>query len=376
MAKRKAKETAIVHKVKPIILLEDALRYYGPEPSWNDDEWNLANKSLIKSFNWYHYNMSEKMALASVEAFVTDKKDLQALRRLKPSEIPNRVSALSRMLLCGMKLNPAGEARHKALVQELVDLGHSKKEASQRPTVSVQSRAVQSAGRYIADLEDELDVLYRSNYKSEFKCYDWLSKAEVGPMVAKEIAAYYQPLLEELKLAVAKTDKDCTQGYATHSKAGMGRYIAFVQSIIDDCDKWSSNKRKQTVRKPRAKKTVTAAKQVDKLKYLKEDTDLKLASIDPSRIIGAAELWLYNTKNRMLQHYVAGQGGFAVKGTTLQNVDNSLSEMKKIRKPEIVSSFVDGGPKAITKQFNLLKVKPSKCNGRLNEFTLILRAIK
>jgi hypothetical protein len=131
------------------------------------------------------------------------------------------------------------------------------------------------------------------------------------------------------------------------------------------------------VRKPRKIRVAPAEKIVARMKFQKEDTSLKIVSIDPAKIIGARELWVFNTKYNILAHYVAEtDAGLSVKGTTLQNVSDS-SKQKKLRKPEqMLPGVLQGTSKAAERSFAGIKTKEGNPNGRINEFTVILRAIK
>lgn len=351
-------------------------KHVGAEPKWDK---KLKLGQVARAYNWYNYMLNDDLKLKIVLTQFTNKNDIAALKAV--NYIPTSLAAFIRMRENGYDASEAELDKHedrlKALVKAGKEILKQKQQQQVGPTVSIQARVESSAGRYIADLEDELDTFFNNKFKTEFKPYDWLSKKQLKPMVAQRVAEYYKPLLEEIELALSGKDKDIREGYATHTKAGMLRYKAFVNDIIEDCERWAVNAKKQVVRKPRKKKAISADKMVNKVKYQRADNDLKLTSIDPAKLVGASEAWLYNSKTRMLQHYVAiDRGGFTVKGTTLQNFDEKASFMKKMRKPETVSDYVDNGPKAVIKQFNALKVKPVPCNGRVNEFTLILRVVK
>jgi hypothetical protein len=99
-------------------------------------------------------------------------------------------------------------------------------------------------------------------------------------------------------------------------------------------------------------------------------------SIDPAKLVGATELWVFNTKYNVLAHYVAGNGGLSLKGTTLQNFNES-SLQKKLRKPtDVLPNITGSTAKAAERAFTSLKTKENAPNGRINEFCVILRAVK
>ena len=131
----------------------------------------------------------------------------------------------------------------------------------------------------------------------------------------------------------------------------------------------------KATRKIRTKKPMSADKQVAKVKYMKEDTNFKLVSINPVTIIGNIRLYTFNTKRRILSEYVTmDPKGFSIKGTTIQNFDKDQSRQVKLRKPDILQSVLKDRPTVVSKNWNeTIKTKSSLPNGRLNEDTILLR---
>ena len=128
----------------------------------------------------------------------------------------------------------------------------------------------------------------------------------------------------------------------------------------------------------RSKETI-----VKKLKYAVNFPELGLASLHPTDIVYANEVWVYNTKTRKVGVYKAKNidprnmqragTGIMVKGTTLQDFDEESSVQKTLRKPpEMIKNF-DGGKLKCKKSFEELTTTPTKLNGRFNEHTIILR---
>ena len=128
-------------------------------------------------------------------------------------------------------------------------------------------------------------------------------------------------------------------------------------------------------RSPRKAKAKTPEKLVKRLNYMQEFKDLKIKSIDPTDIIGATSLWVYNTKYRILTNYKSDTG-LSVKGSTLLNIsDDSVG--KKVRKPEmVVPTILSLGKVPLKKVLDDLTTSQIQPNGRINKDTIILRAIK
>jgi hypothetical protein len=146
-------------------------------------------------------------------------------------------------------------------------------------------------------------------------------------------------------------------------------------AIVKDAERLAANASKQ--RKPRKKKPVSFEKMVAKIKYKVKDDSLKLQSVDPVKVVGAIQLWVYNTKTRKLGVYNAeDESGLKVKGTTIKNYVESTSISKTLRKPEkTLPLVVDGGKIALRKVLDGVNSKPIKMNGRIGKDTLLLRVI-
>jgi hypothetical protein len=128
-------------------------------------------------------------------------------------------------------------------------------------------------------------------------------------------------------------------------------------------------------RKPKAKKAVPAEKIVAKLKYKKADEPLKLVSINPADILGAKELWTYNTKSRKLGKYIASEfADLGVKGTSIINFDEHKSVQKTLRKPiDQLKEFKAAGKVALRKFLDDINAVDTKMNGRINEEIMLLK---
>jgi len=128
-------------------------------------------------------------------------------------------------------------------------------------------------------------------------------------------------------------------------------------------------------RKPKARKAQPKDKIVAKLKYMKSNEPLKLVSINPTDIIGAKELWIFNTKTRKLGKYVAAEyQDLGVKGTTITGFSEMLSVQKTVRKPEEkLKEFKAAGKVQLRKFLDTINATDTMMNGRINEDTILLK---
>ena len=121
------------------------------------------------------------------------------------------------------------------------------------------------------------------------------------------------------------------------------------------------------------------------MKYQVSDGTLGIASISPTDVVYANELWVYNTKTRKVGVYHArnkdprGLGrpgaGLLVKGTTIQDFDEETSVQKTLRKPaEQINNWTGNAKTKFAKTFEEVKTTSTKLNGRMNDTTIILKA--
>jgi hypothetical protein len=137
--------------------------------------------------------------------------------------------------------------------------------------------------------------------------------------------------------------------------------------MIDSLEKY-----RVAVAPKRKKKALTASKVVGKVKYAKVFPELKLKSVNPEKLVGATEVWLYNTTTRSLSYYTS-MSGMSVSGTTLKDFD--FAEQRKLRKPEDQLPMMEKSRKGkwVSKYNEVVKTKGSTPSGRLNSVTVILK---
>ena len=129
---------------------------------------------------------------------------------------------------------------------------------------------------------------------------------------------------------------------------------------------------------PRIAKRKSTDDQVKNLKYKSDDTDFKIASINPVTIPGKETLFIFNTKNRTLYQYVTtATAGFEIGGTSIKNFEPKLSKCTRLRKPEdILPLILTKTPKQIESQvWKTVTTKVNPCNGRVNADCVLLRTL-
>ena len=193
-----------------------------------------------------------------------------------------------------------------------------------------------------------------------------------GPMGKKVMEKVEKPMAELNEVLEGK-DKQLVEGWSNLKKTEIKKMLAIYESLME---KLQQAKVTAPV-KTRKVKVKPAGVIVQKLKYMKEHAELKLKSVPPASIVGASEVWVFNTKYNKLQGYFAADGlSISVKGTTLLNYNTEKSEQKTVRKPETVNVLTNAGKRTYSQFFKALTTKESSTNGRINEECIILATFK
>ncbi len=328
----------------------------------------ISDIEMSKIFNWYNEQFDTNKGKAwLLEYLKKDNRNPQLIREIRsaPDWRTTTTSCwMARMMLNGTIFPDAYMARFNDRVKENA-LHGIKTEAPEEKTnvISIQDRVKRAIQNLITDCEEQFDA------NPEFSMYEFLTANQATAQAASAIRAYYLPLMEEVNL----DDEQVRESYGKTLKFWQKVY----SSIISDCDRFLNNKKAVKVRKPRAVKLKTSADVVKSIKYQAADNALKLVSVDPQKIVGASQLWVYNTKSRMLGVYhTNAPKGFSVKGTTLTGVDADLSICKKLRKPEDqLKEFFGLGKVGLRSFLPNIKTAEYKMNGRINGDTILLKVM-
>jgi len=229
------------------------------------------------------------------------------------------------------------------------------------------------AAKEISESLTEINLIIDSFIQNKFVKFDyasWVRTSRPSKEAQEIIQVKMQKMLDEL--IASKTDPELAEGYSNFSKKEKEKFIELLEGIVSSKVTPISS----VSRKPRKKKTVTPEKMVKRLKFLQEFKELKLESIDPTILVGATSLWVYNVKYRILTNYVS-DSGLAVKGSTLLNINEQETKSKKLRKPEVtVPEVMTAGKVPLRKVFDSLTTGFLKTNGRINKDTILLRVVK
>jgi hypothetical protein len=386
-------------KKESIALREKAKRDYSPSwvgcETWDD---NKFLRFFHSAMAYYRMEATGKELKVKVIDWMGkqgyDKKTIQAFKKTKDNRCSLTVGSIAACLLKGMQSTRPdfNNGRDTAIwleaeINKIIDEGKNDidEEAvaaveAAKPAVytpSIQERTRDAAMKMTEEIENAYESFQTDpeNFDPKaFKVLNLLKSQQAKAAHARIIKDFYAQDLAELEeLASGKADEQLKEGYSHRSKKQVKAFIAFLTEIQNACTMLMQEAKVN--KKPRAKKSVPAEKIVGKLKYMKTNEPLKLVSVNPVDIIGAGELWVYNTKTRKLGKYVAAEfNTLGIKGTSLTGFDENKSICKTLRKPEEkLKEFKAAGKIALRKFLDEINATDTKMNGRLNEETLLLK---
>jgi hypothetical protein len=243
-----------------------------------------------------------------------------------------------------------------------------------KPVVSIQDRMRERAHDILGEIEGMIDDYIYDNV--EFSLYEWLQANSIPAAYATNIIAKMTPVLDELLEAYEGKCEQLKEGYRHLKKSEIKNLISFYNTLIEDAERYSSNTKK--VNKARKPRTVSVEKKIKNLKYQKEDATYKIASVSPEKIVGALELWTFNTKYKTFTRLTAiDRGGLQVKGTSITNYCETASITRSIGRKDpndYIKRILEGGKLVLRKIFDEIKTEKPLAY-RINENTILLRVV-
>lgn len=343
-----------------------------------------ANECLRHYGYFYGPKDSVKWALAWMKGKKYTPTKIKKFKAPSHNFFSMTAGSLCKMAMNGFPLDKKSLALVEKSIDEQIERGDailkSKKKDTPKDVVRKSPADIvkEKTSDIIAEIECIVDEYDHRNHKEHIKwtVYALLDTHEAAYNTAKAVHDYYLPLANELNELYSKKTEDLVEAYGWLGVHGRKRYMDFIQKIIDDAESYMNAKK--AVRKPRKKKVKSAGAQTAKVQYLKEDKDLKIASLPPEKIIGATVIYLYSVKYRkMTVLHTNSVKGFEVKGTTVQNIDLEVSYTKILRKPEeFLKTFMKTTKAKAKKDLKALKTKEGAATGRINGDTIILRMFK
>jgi hypothetical protein len=282
----------------------------------------------------------------------------------------------------------------------VVEKKEEAKNEAKKHVPTIQERIRDQAYEMAEPIDEWLEVWISDKDNFDPKGFDFkkhFKKIQPSQAHARKMRSFWESELEDFnelerfptagqlkKMSEFEADQwaQLKEGYSHLKKSDIAKYRKAIETVNAELD-FIIEQAKAT-RKPRKPKQRSASKIVEKLKFNKADDKYSLASIDPTLIVGANELWVFNVKTRKLGKYVASNvdpkglmrdgTGLSVKGTTIIGFDEKSSVQKTLRKPEEqLKEFKAAGKVALRKFLEEINTTDTKLNGRCNPDTVLLK---
>ena len=358
---------------------------YGMEPSWtNQSEMTNLRSEEIRALNWYNYFCDNKQAKTFVVEYMASidrPKEEISLVASSDASIPVQLGWVARMMCMGYEPSESFKKFFQKEFKNAIETAKKTKKAKAPvvatttvPVVSIQDRIREKASEEVGEIEGLVDDFIAGGCKSAPDMQSYLKSKDLSSVVQKRMCEVFIKRSKEFEDVMNTTDADIKEGYSNFSKVQLRKVKEFYDAIVTETNRGAE---KKPTRKARKVKEKPASVVAAKVQYMKEFTELSLKSILPEKIIGANQVWLYNTKTKLLGMYNADNAkGLTIKGTTIQNYNVETSIGKRLRKPDVaIKQVLDGGKIVLKKLLDGLSTKPSDLTGRINSDTIILRVI-
>lgn len=353
----------------------------GPEPKALDYTEPVNRGILMRNLNWYSYEKDRKDALAYMRAYLkkTDAKSVQVWDRIDSNYFVPTYGWIARMIMQGSTFDARTRQRLQDHIADCLHTAVTYDEPEVAAPVASNKKSIQAAmaekqAEFLGEVEGEIDNFILNGFKSTgYSLYKYCQSHNVAKQYMAAVQAICDQRLTEL--AEIGADAQLAEAYAHLGRRNLKAYVDFLTTLHEDAGRYASFKKAN--RKPRVKKQKPAGEQVAKLKYMKNFEALNLESLHPANMVGAQQVWVYNTKNRKLGVYHAtGASGFSVKGSSLQGWDPEQSVQRTLRKPEaVIPAMMKAGKIQLRRILSDLSTTETALNGRFNDDLLILRIV-
>jgi hypothetical protein len=356
------------------------IRIPDSEPRWRSD---LSEDQIASLLNWYSYNKSSDDAK---QYFIDYLKETgtpeDQISKLSSNRPRTTIGWLCRMVIVNGSVIPTKitqriDDEKNRLIQLTKIQSNSviqKKTEEKKP--NIQENLENQYRQLLGDLSIEVDQFLENNCESAFSCKTWLKENSIKHIHSEKLSKHFdKKILSELQEVLAGKCDQLKEAYSFLSKSNLKKFIEFISSIINDCQEWTNIAKQISLdnRAVRVKKPKPPMKQVAKLNFQKQYQNIE--SIPPTKIVGASQLWVFNTKTRTLGVYnCTNSHGFTVKGSSIMNFDTASSVAKTLRKPEETLKKIEKlGKVAMRQILPGMRTKEKKLTGRINKDTILLK---
>lgn len=363
--------------------------YTGEETEWADvTTLEEFDKKLSSSLNFYNYYLDRDDYIPIIHEYMKQngysKSNLRLITKI-PKTVGN-VTVIGKLCRIFNMGAPDFHDYRKMVKSGITVLLNSVKSDSEKTSTVAESKVKKPnvheimqekvREKILVELEGMLDSWCTSDTKVVKFPLATVMRGENIPISATGIVKeWLTKQRNEYNEAFEKTCDQMVEGYSYLSKPALRNRIKALDEMLNTLVLYKLGKAE--ARKPRVKKPKSVEKQVQRVKYMAESKDYSMRSCDPTRIIGANTFFIFNTKYRRLTVFKAkNRDGFSISGTSIKDFDEDNSFALTLRKPEdYLPIIATKNEKQIEKALDDLKTKRKSANGRINQDTILVRAL-
>lgn len=262
-------------------------------------------------------------------------------------------------------------------------------EAPEKPKLSIQDHIREK----FSDIMGELEGMFDDGIPADFDIGVWCREKEASPRIMGMILAKLRPVASELKQASSAVllsneeieelgdaeliddVKQIREAYRTMSRKMILAIFGDYQRVIEPMERLLENEKR--ARAPRKVKPPSVEKQMKHFVHQPFSKDYNIQSVDPSKILGAQEVWTLNTKYKLVTVYRAESHGgkLGIERSRVSGVDRNNSFTYRLGRGQKSLSVIEDVAKST--RANAKKVcsglKAAPLAERCNENTIILR---
>jgi hypothetical protein len=335
----------------------------------------VTELEMSKALNWYNQNKDSKFAYKSI--FEYAKKNKLNFDTDTINSQSTTFGFLCRILNNGAILNDSSQKWFDERLNKMLEVVVEKTTVvveKETPGPSIQDRIAEKTSEIAGELEGIIDDYILSGFTKHSSPYAFMQDKAKG-VHANKIIDIFKRNRAQYDEALTTTDEQLIESWSCYSKSQIKKLVALCDLIITDAIKIVDSASQS--RKPRKRKQKSPEQLIARLLYQEAYAPSDLKSEEPKKIIGAQQLWVYNTKTKKLGTYVAEDAsGLSVRGSTIIGYSEAKSITKTLRKPdEIIPQVINGGKVYLRNVITDLTTKESLLTGRINTDTILLKIL-
>ena len=271
----------------------------------------------------------------------------------------------------------ASIAKATIRAQQENEEGNEKAEPIVKAVISIQDRLREKAREVAGEVEGWIDDFMLDKKQAAKTVEEFVNLFKGAYLKAphmRHIQDIFERRAKEIADAASGADKDLAEAYSTYTKPELKKFDLFHKNLLKACVMMQEVAKVE--RAPRKKKLVSTEKVVSKLKYKKDDKTLGIVSLNPTQIVGAKEVWVFDVKTRKLAKYVADDTAvtLSVKGASIIGINQAKSTSKTLRSPAIqLAEFKKCGKVQLRTFMDTITTVGISPTGKINENQIILK---